>query len=191
MDKKIDSLIKNWEKRNIEGLFCANKDESRVKLLELIPLSASIGFSGSQTLEQLGLIDKLRKRGNKVFDPYKSGLSKNESLKVRREGSAADFYLASANALSEQGELIFFSAFGNRSSGIAYANNVIIVCGINKIALNLEKGLKRAREYAAPLNCKRLNWESAYLMCCQVLIIEREAAPGRLKVVLVGESLGF
>jgi hypothetical protein len=28
-------------------------------------------------------------------------------------------------------------------------------------------------------------------MCCQVLIIEAEAGPGRLAVILVGEKLGF
>ncbi|MGA2775593.1 MAG: lactate utilization protein [Candidatus Omnitrophota bacterium] len=191
MDKKIDALIENWKKKNIEAFFCANKDDVLAKLLELIPLFASVGFSGSQTLEQLGLVEKLEKRGNQTFNPYKNGLSKDESLKARREGVGADFYLASANAISENGELVFLSAYGNRTSGIAYANNVIIICGINKITLNLEKALKRAREFATPLNYKRLNWDSSRQMCCQVLIIEGEVALGRFKVILVDKNLGF
>ena len=191
MDKRVEQLIENWRKRKIEGFFCADKDEAAKKLLELMPVSAGVGFSGSQTLEQIEIIKKLVERGNKVFDPYKVGLSREESLKVRKLGTSADFYLASANALSENGELVFLSAYGNRTSGIAYADNVLIVCGINKIVPDLEKALKRAREFAAPLNCKRLNWESVSSMCCQTLIIEGEVVSGRLKVILVGENLGF
>jgi hypothetical protein len=83
-----------------------------------------------------------------------------------------------------------------------------VACGINKITSNLEEAIKRAREYVAPLNCKRLNWNAPCLadgicreeiclypnykrMCCQILIIEAEVVPDRFKVVLVGESLGF
>jgi len=106
------------------------------------------------------------------------------------------------------GELVFFSGYGNRTAGISYAKNVVVVCGINKITPNLEEALKRAREYATPLNCQRLNWNSACLadgicrreiclfpeykrMCCQVLIIEAEVTPERMRVILVGENLGF
>jgi len=92
--------------------------------------------------------------------------------------------------------------------GIANADNVIVVCGLNKITPNLEQALKRSREQATVLNCKRLDWKSACLaeglcrkdiclapdykrMCCQVLIIESEINPERFKVVIVGEELGF
>jgi len=191
MDNETKQLIENWQKRNIEGFFCADKIEAVEQLLELVPSSASVGFSGSQTLEQIGIIEKLEERGNKVLNPYKSGLSSEESLRARKSGSSADFYLASANALSKNGELVFLSAYGNRTSGIAYADNVIIVCGVNKIVPDLEKAIKRAKEYATPLNYKRLNWDASRQMCCQVLIIEGETSPGRLKVILVNDYLGF
>lgn len=208
MEQKIKRLMQNWQKRNIQSLFCENKQEAAERILEIVPLTDSIGFSGSQTLEQLEVIKKLQARGNQVFNPYKTGISREESLELRKQGSGADYYLASANAVSEKGELVFFSAYGNRTAGISSARNVLIVCGINKITANLEAALKRAREYATPLNCRRLNWKAACFedglcrqesclfpeykrMCCQVLIIEAEIAAGRLKVILVGESLGF
>lgn len=184
-------MIESWQKRNIEGIYCPDKAGAAEKILEIIPNGLSVGFSGSVTLEQLGVISKLEGRGNKVFNPYGAGISRDESLELRRQGSAADYYLASANAISGTGELVFFSAYGNRTAGIAYAKNVVIACGINKIAPDLEGALKRAREYAAPLNCKRLNWEKGRRMCCQVLIIEAEVIPGRLRVILAGEDLGF
>ena len=208
MDKRIQALISSWQKRNIEGILCADKSAAVKKILDMVPLSSSVGFSGSQTLEQLGIIKVLAARGNDVFDPYQADLSREESLNIRRMASEADFYLTSANAIAGQGELVFFSGYGYRISGIASAKNVIVVCGINKIVSDLEEALSRSREYVAPLNCKRLDWNAACLadgichkeiclapdykrMCCQILIIETEINPDRLKVVLVGENLGF
>jgi len=208
MDQRVDGLIKNWQKRNILGLYCENKSEAADKILEIISHSVSIGISGSVTLDQLGIVKRLEVRGNPVFNQYKSGISREENLELRRQGTQADYYLTSANAISENGELVFFSGYGNRPAGISNAKNVIVVCGINKITPNLEEAIKRSREYATPLNCKRLNWNTPCLkdgicrkeiclfpdykrMCCQILIIEAEVTPDRLKVVLVGESLGF
>ena len=208
MDKKIDNLIKKWEKSNIPGLYARDKDEAANKILEIIPVSGSVGFSGSVTLEQLDIVKRLDGRGNKVFNPYKAGISREESLAVRRQGIAADYYLASPNAISEKGELVFFSAYGNRTAGISFAKNVIIAAGINKITPDIQSALKRAREYVTPLNCQRLKWNSLCFedgicreelclfpeykrMCCQVLIIEAEVTPDRLKVILIGENLGF
>ncbi len=208
MDKKIDNLIKNWQKRNIFGLYCENKEKAIDKILEIIPLSSSVGISGSVTLDQLGIVKRLESRGNKVFNQYKTGISREESLELRKLGSQADYYLASANAISEKGELVFFSAYGNRTSGISYATNVIVVSGINKITPSLDEAIKRAREYATPLNCKRLNFNTPCFkdgicrkeiclfpdykrMCCQILIIEAEITLDRLKVILVGENLGY
>ncbi len=191
MDKKIDNLIKNWRKRNILGLYCGNKSEAADKVMAIIPQTATVGISGSVTLDQLGIVKSLETRGNKVFSQYKAGITREESLELRRQGALSDYYLASANAISENGELVFLSAYGNRTAGISYAKNVILICGINKITANIDEALKRAREYATPLNCKRLDWNTALPMCCQILIIEAEVMPERLKVILVGENLGF
>jgi hypothetical protein len=208
MDKRIEGLIKNWQKRNIGGFYYDNKEQAADKILEIIPEFGTVGISGSLTLDQLGIVKRLESRGNKVFSQYKTGISRDESLELRRLGTQADYYLASANAISEKGELVFFSGYGNRTAGISSAKNVIIISGINKLTANLEEAIKRAREYATPLNCKRLNWNTPCFkdgicrkeiclfpeykrMCCQILIIEAEVTPDRLKVILVGENLGF
>lgn len=208
MDERINGLIKNWQKRNIGGFYCDNKEQAIDKILQIIPKSANIGISGSVSLDQLAMVKRLQDRGTKVFNQYKLGISREESLELRKKGSQADYYLASPNAISEKGELVFFSGYGNRTAGICYSQNVILVVGINKIVPDLEEALKRGRQYATPLNCKRLDWGSACLkdgicrkeicfspeykrMCCQVLIIEAEISPDRMKVILVGESLGF
>lgn len=208
MEDKIKKLIQNWSKRNISGIFCPDKKDAIEEIQKLVPIAATIGISGSQTLDSLGVIKKLEERGNHVFDPYKPGLTRQESEEERNKGAGADYYFVSANALSEEGELIFFSAYGHRTAGIANAKNVIVVCGVNKISAGLGQALKRAREYTTPLNCKRLAWNTPCFkegicaedicffpeykrMCCQVLIIEAEVLPQRLRVILVGEDLGF
>ncbi len=208
MQEKIKELIMNWQKRNIEGVFCENKNQVHVNILEMIPKSASIGFCGSQTLEQLEIIEILESRGNNVFNQYAPNLGRDESMRLRRIGAQADYYLASANAISQNGELVFFSAYGHRIAGIADAKKVIVICGLNKITPNLETAIKRARNYVTPLNCKRLRWATPCLkdgvchnnacfapeynrMCCQILILESEMNNGRLSVILVGEELGF
>ncbi|MCM8789955.1 MAG: lactate utilization protein, partial [Candidatus Omnitrophica bacterium] len=129
--------------------------------------------------------------GNKVFNQYKPGISREEKLKIRNQGAQADYYLSSANAISQNGEFVFLSAFGHRIAGIANAKNVIIVSGTNKLTVNLDDAIKRAKEYATPLNYQRLNWDASKIMCCQDLIIEAEFAPGRLKVILIDEKLGL
>lgn len=208
MEERLENLLKNWQKRNIRGLYCKSKKEATDKISEVIPKSASIGISGSLTLDQLGIVKHLEARGNKVFNQYQSGITRGESLELRKQGTQADYYLTSANAASLKGELVFFSAYGNRTAGISYAKNVIVVCGINKITPTLEEGLKRAREYSTPLNCRRLDWDTPCFkdgicrkeiclfpehkrMCCQILVIEAEVVPDRLTVILVGENLGF
>jgi len=191
MDKKIENLFELWQKKNIQGIFCRDKNEAVQKILELIPVSASIGLSGSATLSELEVIDRLEGRGNQVFNQAKPGISKEEGWKLRQQGAVADYYLTSANAVSLNGELVFLSAWGHRISGIANAKNVIVICGVNKLVSDLDAAIKRAKEYATPLNYKRLNWDAQRPMICQTLVIEAEATPERLKVILIDEKLGF
>ena len=208
MEPRIENILENWQRRNIQGIYCANKEEAAGKILEIIPQASSIGLSGSVTLDQLGVAKLLAERGNNVFNQYTPGITREENLALRRLGTQADYYLASANAIAATGELVFFSAYGNRTSGISNAKNVIIVAGVNKIVNNLDEALKRGREYATPLNCKRLKWQAPCFkdgicrndiclfpeykrMCCQVLVVEAEVTADRLKVILVAENLGF
>ena len=188
--------------------YCANKAEATAKILDIVPVNSTVGISGSMTLEALGVLKQLEARGTKVFNQNKPGISREESMQLRKDGVMAEYYLLSPNAISEKGELVFMSAYGNRIAGVSNAKNVLVISGMNKIAHDLSEALKRAREYATPLNCKRLNYNSACnqdgicrkeiclapeykRMCCQILVIEAESIPGRFNVILVGENLGF
>ncbi|MFA4988922.1 MAG: lactate utilization protein [Candidatus Omnitrophota bacterium] len=208
MEQKISRLIANLKRRNIEAVYVTSKEEAFLQIKQAIPAGRSIGISGSKTLDDLQAVSRLEASGYNVFNQYKTGLSREQSLAMRNLGSRADYFLTSCNAVSESGELVFLSGYGHRTAGIANAENVLVVCGINKIADGLEQALRRSREKATVLNCRRLGWKSACLadgachsdiclapeykrMCCQVMIIESEVSPGRLKMILVGDELGF
>lgn len=205
---KPGDLIAHFQKRNIAGFFLRDKVSAVKKILEIIPREATVGISGSQTLNQLGLVHSLNARGTLVYDQYQPGLSPQESEELRAKGVCADYYLSSANAISAKGELVFFSARGHRIAGIANAKRVLIVAGTNKITTDVEQGIRRAREYATPLNCKRLHYATPCVqdgrchndsclfpeykrMCCQLLVLEAESIPGRMTVVLVDEEMGY
>jgi L-lactate utilization protein LutB len=208
MDKRIDSLMLGLKRRNIEPFYAASRQDANNEIERLVLKGSTVGISGSKTLDELGTVSLLEASGYRVFNQYRSGISRQESMEMRNLGCRADYFLTSCNAISEKGELVFFSGYGHRTAGIANAANVIVVCGLNKIVPDMEQAVKRSREKATVLNCRRLNWDSACLkdglchsdiclapeykrMCCQLLIIESEIQAGRLKVVIVGEELGF
>jgi len=208
MEEKIVDLIANLKRRNISGIYVDSAHEAKEKIKQLVLKRSSVGISGSKTLDELGIVADLEAADYEVFNQYKPGISREQSMQMRNLGSRADYFLTSCNAISYSGEMVFLSAYGHRTSGIANADNLIVVCGLNKIVPNLDQAIKRSREHATVLNCKRLNWKSACLadglchkdicldpeykrMCCQVLIIESEINPERIKVIIVGETLGF
>lgn len=112
------------------------------------------------------------------------------------------------NAITLDGELVVFNAYGNRVAGIAYAKKTILIAGANKIVPTLQEAISRVRNYVTPLNCKRLGMHTpwaddglcksdiCYLPdyernCCQILIIKSEWTKNRLHLILVADSLGY
>jgi len=200
--------IKNLKRNGMEAFFYDNKDQAKKSILSMIPEGCSVGMAGSMTLKQMGILDELSSGKWKVYNQYLPQLTKEESLKIRREGTLADYFLSGTNAVTLNGELINISGMGNKIAGLAYAEKVIIAAGVNKIVRNVEQGIERTRHYSAPVNARRLDINTPckktglcdYLacyppdydrICNQLLIIEGERKKNRITVVLVGEVLGF
>ena len=74
---------------------------------------------------------------------------------------------------------------------------------MNKITRNVEEAISRVRNVASPPNCVRLNKNTpcavngvcgnclADTICDQIVITRASRVPKRIKVILVGEELGF
>ena len=111
----------------------------------------------------------------------------------------------STNAITLDGELINIDGNGNRVAALIYGpDQVIIVAGLNKVTANVEDGIRRVRNCATPPNCIRLNKKTPCAttgrcadclspegICNQIVITRRSGNPDRIKVILIGESLGY
>lgn len=199
-----NTIIKNLTKRQIEGYYCPDSKSAVQKALELMPNGSTISWGGSMTLIETGLIDTIRNGKYKIIDrdSYKTP---EEQRKIYGEICCSDYFLMSTNAITLDGELINIDGRGNRVAFLCYGpQNVIILAGINKIVSDVESGFKRVRNIASPPNTIRLNkktpcsitgkCEDCYspdCICGQFVVTRRSGVPNRIKIILIGEELGY
>lgn len=201
---KAKNLIKNFEKRNIEGYFVEDSDQARKKVLELMKKGATVSWGGSMTLKEIDLFPALAGEKYKLIDRAKAKNSA-EKEKIYHQALNADYYLMSSNAITQSGKLVNIDGNGNRLAALIYGpENVIIVAGMNKVTVDEESAVKRVRNQAAPANSIRLDQktpcaeigycsscQTADTICCQTVITRRSRQKGRIKVILVAKELGF
>jgi L-lactate utilization protein LutB len=193
-------LMVELKKRNMEGFYCETKDDALRKVLELIPKDSMVSCGGSATLNEIGVQIALKNEGYNFLDPNdaQGGLAMD---KVAHEALGADYFLMSSNAISATGELVNIDGYGNRVAALIFGpKNVIVIAGINKVEPNLDAAILRAKNYAAQntmLIFKRdyasfdeLS-KAAEAACAQLVITSMSMTKDRIKVILVGESLGF
>ena len=197
-------LVENLKKRNMDAYYCATKDEALTKALELIPEGDVVSWGGSETLNQIGLIEEVKKR-NKVIDRA-TAATVEEKQELMHQALLCDTYLMSSNAVSQDGQLVNIDGNGNRCAALIYGpKSIDMVVGMNKVAADLVAAMSRARNTAAPANVQHFpgiktpcavtgvcaNCMSPETICCQFVITRFSRVPGRIKVVFVGESLGL
>ena len=199
-----NTIIKNLSKRQIEGYYCKDKESAVKKALELIPKEASVSWGGSMTLTETGLMDAIKNGEYKLID-RDAATNLEEQRKVYGEICMSDVFLMSTNAITLDGELINIDGRGNRVAFLCYGpQNVVILTGMNKVVTDVESGLKRVRDKASPPNTVRLNkktpcaitgkCEDCYspdCICGQIVVTRRSGVPNRIKIILIGEELGY
>lgn len=199
----MENVKKNLEKNGFEVAIVENADAVREALLSEIPKEAVVGFGGSMSVLETGIYDALVDRGNKTLWHWK--VEPEYRSAVCQEAAFADVYLASSNALLEEGELLNIDGTGNRVSAMFYGpKKVILVIGKNKIAKNYEAALERIQTIASPKNARRLNrktpcatlnrctdCDSPDRMCMVTSLIEKKPPTMAYKIFLVNEELGF
>ena len=95
---------------------------------------------------------------------------------------------------------------GNRVNALAFGpKKAIVVAGVNKIVANLESAIRRIKEVAVPLNCRRLNISPPCIQAgkcvdcrvpqrtCRITTIIEWKPPffSDYLVIIVGENLGY
>ena len=185
--------------RGIQVELVETKEAALARLQTLVPAGAVVMTGGSVTLTQIGF-DALLISGNHLWRNFKADLlAEKDPVKLsalRLQGTLAEFYLGSVNAISETGELVFASATGSQLAPYAFSSrNIIWVAGAQKIAPTLDEAIRRVREYVLPMEDQRQknasNKNGSFIG--RMLILEREPAYLRrnLTLILVNEVLGF
>jgi hypothetical protein len=194
------TIIDEFQKRNLEGYYCETKEGALKKVLELIPKGAVVSCGGSSTLYEVGIIDALKNEGYNFLDPN-SVIDAGEMDKIAHQALSADYFLMGANAITETGELVNADGYGNRVSALIFGpKNVIIVAGLNKVEPDLDAAIHRVRKTAARMIMLKFSKgyrtfgeldTAAEEAVSQIVITCKSAVKGRIKVILVGENLGF
>jgi LUD domain len=200
----LDLVARNLRKNNFSVYIEDTSEAALARVLELVKPGESVAFGGSLTAQTLGIQESLEKRGTKVITTM-PGMSREEGIKIRRQSLAADVFIASPNAVTLDGKLLFMDKIGNRTAGMMFGPaKAIAVAGFNKIAADGPAARKRVELIAGPVNAKRLKLRTP---CAETGVCSDCSSPDRIcnismtllkkpsyteyHVILVPEELGY
>ena len=198
-------LLNALAHRGYEAWFCPTFAEAKSRVLDLLLPGETVAWGGSLTLEEIGVLPALR-AGNCALIDRDAAATPEARRELMRQALLCGTFLASVNAMTEDGEMVNIDGNGNRVAAIAFGpKRVILAVGMNKICRDLPSALARARGFAAPANGVRLKAEqlpcvktgvccdcrSGESMCAQVVVMRCSRIPDRIKVVLIGEDCGL
>jgi hypothetical protein len=188
----------------MEGHYAKDKKEALDIALSIIEKGSSISWGGTMSAAEIGLTKAVIDGDYTVYNRDKAS-TPEEKKQAEINASTCDYFLASSNAITEDGVLINIDGFANRVAAIACGpKNVVMIIGMNKICKDVDAAMSRARNVAAPINAGRFGLEtpcsktgacedckSPDTVCCQILITRFSRIKDRIKVILVNDSLGF
>ena len=184
-------VAKGLESRGMRAHCAASREEALSIALGMIPEGSAVGIGGCMSAREIGLYDVL---ANGPYDFTDHGPTEN-----------IDWFISSANAITEDGVIVNIDGNGNRVSAIAYGpRKVLFIIGMNKVCDDLHGAMKRARNVAAPINTQRFDLstpckktgscfdcKSPDSICCPFLITRFNRIADRIHVILVNDDLGF
>jgi L-lactate utilization protein LutB len=221
MEISMDNPIENYwnarladtkealEVNNFEVFLVGNVEEARrIVLEEVLPKTGAkkISFGGSMTFVATGLYDDLKGKSDlQLLDTLDKTISVEEMMERRRNALLTDLFFMGTNAVTESGQLVNLDMLGNRVAALTFGpKHVIVLVGRNKIVHSLDDAMYRIKNYAAPANSMRLDKKTPCVktsyceeckspdrICNSWTITEKSFPKGRVKVVLINESLGL
>jgi hypothetical protein len=205
-EKVAEKIIKNLEKRRMEGSYAPSAAQAKEEVIAMIPKGTTVYRCGSMTTVGVGLWEDIANLPEvKLIDPYQPELKPEEGLELRRQGLTADVMVAGTNAITLDGKLVNLDGMGNRVAAMAFGpKKVILLVGMNKVAPDLESAMARVKHRAAPINNIRYGLKNPCVetglcsdcktptrICNMWSIIEGHMIEKRIHVKLIGENLGY
>lgn len=203
LEKRIRRTMDALRANNMEAYYVKTAAEVRAFVEQLVPAGATVSNGGSVSLAETGVMELLA--GGRYHYLDRSKAQGDELAGLYRQVFSADWYFASANAVTEAGEIYNVDGNANRVAAITFGpKNVLLVVGCNKLVKDMPAAEERVRQIAAPANTARLGCKtpcavtgkcedchSPGRICCTAVVHRYQREQGRIKVLLVGEPLGF
>lgn len=198
-------LVRALESRNMEAQFVETKEDALKAALSIIEEGSTVSWGGVQSAFEIGLIDALKTGNYKVLD-REGEPDPEERNRIEKEVfTNCDYFLCSANGMSENGVIVNVDGNSNRVAAVAYGpKHVVFIVGMNKVVHTEEDAYRRAKYLAAPINAQRFGLDTPcanfgkcmdclheQCICCEILMTRYSRHKGRMKVILVNEDLGF
>lgn len=200
----VPNIIKNLAQRNIEAFYYEDSRAMVEDILRKIPAGSSITWGGAESIVECGLMDAIH-NGSYILLDRAAAKTPEEKREFYGKAVMADIFLMSTNAITYSGELINIDSNGNRLACLMQGpKEVFIIVGMNKFVGSIEEGIHRIENIAAPANVQRLQRDtpcrtlgrcahcfSENSICSHTVITRRSSHPGRIKLFLVPENLGY
>lgn len=202
-DKKGPKVAENFNKRGFEAYYCPTKEDALAKTISLIPEDHVVSWGGSVSINDIGLRPYVLEH-RQVID-RDTAKTPEERKELLRKALLCDTFIMGTNAATEDGQLYNIDGTGNRVAALIFGpKQVVVIVGMNKVEPTLDAAITRARSVASPMNMQRFSKKTPCAitgMCadclspdsiCNQMVRTRRCAPaGRIKVILVGENVGF
>ena len=210
----IKKVMENLDKNGMKPYFVETKEEVVPLVKTLINKGESVSCGGSVTLDETG-VKELMANGDYDFID-RTGLQGEELRNSYISAFGCDTFFTSSNAVTENGELYNVDGNSNRVACIVYGpRQVVMVVGVNKIVKDINEAVNRVKALCAPANTKRLDCKtpcnvngkcislnsenplmcdgcrSPQRICCNYVVSAKQRHKDRIKVILVGEELGY
>ena len=196
VEEKADlgALAERLRQRNFEVVVVEDGEHAKAEVLKRIPDGATVHSGKSKTLEDIGLFDQLMEDGR--YDYLRRRTQKMDRRtqmdEIRRIVSSPEVMVNSANAITEEGQIVITSASGGQIGPLASgAGHVIFVVGSQKVVPDLDAAFRRIQDVVFPYEDARLREQMGVgTVIAKTLIIDRDFVPGRTTVILVGRPVG-
>ena len=192
-----EKLMENLKKRGYDVSFFPTAAEAAAYLDKEID-GKTVGFGGSMTVTEMGLLEILGKHNTVVShwngDPVTAAMS-------------TQVYLSSVNGIAESGEIINIDGTCNRVASTVFGHDTVyLIVGKNKIAPDAEGAMFHAKHVASPKNAQRLGRKTPCAAkgdkcydcdsperICNVLVTFWRKSKGikKMEVVLIDQELGY
>ena len=191
---RLEQTAKALASRGFIAQVADSTEHARQLVLDAIHEGAEVHSALSETMRALGITAEIDESGR--YDSIRSRLKAldrdTEGRQMRKLAASPDYIVGSAHAVTDDGQIVVGSGSGSQLGAYAYAGgNVILVIGHQKLVRDLDEGLRRLREYSLPREYTRMqSLGHPGSLLAKTLIIHHDPS-GRIKIILVPETLGF